>query len=263
VNPWLLWTEPLQLPTYFTLLMTGFALATFVLRDEALARGVPPRVVMDAALRVLPAVLIGARLFHVVLEEPAAYLRDPWSALSPAGGWVFYGGLAAGVLVLRRFVRSQPGLSLWTLADCFAPAVAFGLVFGRLGCLGAGCCHGRPADWPLGVEVPWSIVYYRPGRLPEALLGVPVHPTPIYEGALCLGLYAALSRYGRRWPPGATALTFFGAYGLGRAFIELFRGDVMRGLWLGGWLSTSQIIGLVTGGMSLALVWRMTRVRSH
>jgi phosphatidylglycerol:prolipoprotein diacylglycerol transferase len=136
------------------------------------------------------------------------------------------------------------------------PATAFGLVYGRLGCLGAGCGYGRPATWPFGWEVPWSIRYYRRGLLPEELLAVPLHPAPLYESLGCLVLFVALSKVrATQTFAGQTALSFVLGYGLLRVVVEAFRADVIRGVYAGGWLSTSQLIslGLVA---CVPLIWR-------
>ncbi len=233
--------------------MVGMALATGVLRREAQKLGMEPRVALDMVMFALPATLIGARLFHVLFEEPAYYAQHPLDALSPSAGWVFYGGLAGGALATYSYARNR-GLDAWTLADIYSPAIAFGLVFGRLGCLGGGCCYGRPASWPFGWEVPWSVVYFEHGQLPEAMLAVPLHPTPLYEAAFCLTLFVVLSRISeRRRFTGQIVLTLFASYGILRAGVELFRADVERGLWAG--VSTSQVIGLVTAAFALWL-WR-------
>jgi phosphatidylglycerol:prolipoprotein diacylglycerol transferase len=258
VHPWLVYTDTFRLPTYFTLLMLGLALATFVLRREALRHDLPARLPMDAALWVLPAALIGARLVHVVVEQPGYYAAHPLHVLSPQGGWVFYGGLAGALLAGWRFSARWAGTearpTFWGLADVFAPATAFGLVFGRIGCLGGGCCYGRPADWPLGTDVPWAVAYHWRGQVPEELLAVPLHPAPLYEALGCLGLFAWLSSVAsQRRFEGQVLLSFVAGYGLLRSLVEAFRADEARGLWLGGWLSTSQIVGLVTAGLAIAL----------
>ena len=90
---------------------------------------------------------------HVIIEQPRFYAQHPELILSPDGGLVFYGGLA-GALVAGLSYARRVGVSGWLLADIYAPATALGLVWGRVGCLGGGCCFGRPADWPLGVVVP-------------------------------------------------------------------------------------------------------------
>lgn len=255
MHPWLLYTGPLRLPTYFTLLMIGFALGTFVLRREALRDRIPVRDVMDAALWMLPSALVGARLVHVVVEAPGYYAQHPLDALSPLAGWVFYGGALGGILAVVAHARYR-GHDPWRLLDHFTLATALGLVFGRLGCLGGGCCFGRVADWPLGVAVPWAIRYYRRGQLPEELVAVPLHPAPLYEIGLVLVLFVALSRLRERQRfAGQIFLAFLATYGVGRSLIEVFRADVERGLFLGGWLSTSQIIGIATA-LAVAIVWR-------
>ena len=68
-------------------------------------------------------------------------------------GGVFYGGLIAAVVVALWYLRRHR-MPLWTVTDVFAPGIALGHVIGRLGCLFAGCCFGRPTD------VPWAITFH-------------------------------------------------------------------------------------------------------
>lgn len=253
--PWLWYGDAFRLPTYFTMLMVGLAVATFVLRREARRVGLEPRVAIDAAIVALPASLVGARLAHVLIEAPDRYLRDPWLALSPEAGFVFYGGFFGGLLALWSYTR-RAGVSLGDVCDVFSPATAFGLVFGRLGCLGGGCCHGRPADWPFGAEVPWSVAYHTRGQLPDAWLALPLHPAPLYEAAGCVALFVVLCGVAaRRRFAGHVLLAFLVGYGALRSVVEVFRADTERGLWLGGWVSTSQVVGLTTAVVALWL-WR-------
>jgi hypothetical protein len=61
------------------------------------------------------------------------------------------------------------------------------------------------------------------------------------------------------WP--GAEVSVMGAEGavniIGRSAIEVFRGDTARGLWFGGWLSTSQIVGL--GSAAIAAAWLARR----
>lgn len=253
MHPVLLHTDWVRLPTYFTSLMVGFSLASFVLRREALRRGLPVRQVIDLALWVVPLALIGSRIAHIVLVDPTTWRTHPMTLLS-GGGFVFYGGAAGGLLAVA-------GWSWWTArsarvyADCLAPATAFGLAWGRLGCLGGGCCYGKPAAWPLGVEVPWGIRYLRPsGPMPEALLGVPLHPAPLYAAACALTLFVVLSRLAERQRyDGQIAAAFLVLYGLVRIGLEAVRFDLTRGMYLGGWVSTSQLISAAAIATGLVL----------
>lgn len=257
MHPWLyvgeLGGEPLRLTTYMSAITFGFVVATLALRREIAASGLRARDVYDIAILILPAAWIGARLF-MVFEEPARFWSDPWELVRPGAGWAFYGGfILSAVLVLLQARRR--GLDPWAVGDVFSPVFPLGIVFGRLGCLGAGCCHGRPADWPLGVEVPWSVRYYLEGRIPEELRGVSLHPAPLYESFLGLALFVLLTSVHRRQRfTGQTGALLLMGYGAGRFVVELFRGDLERSFYLSGWLSTSQVTGLVGVGAGL-LLW--------
>ena len=50
-------------------------------------------------------------------------------------------------------------------------------VTGRLGCFAAGCCYGKPTD------VPWAVVFTNPLAAANVgtPLGIPLHPTQLYE----------------------------------------------------------------------------------
>lgn len=264
MHPWLIYTDSLQLPTYFTCLMLGFALALAFVRREALRSELSPKVVLDAVFWLLPAALIGARLAHVILVDPDTYVRDPMLFFMPTGGWVFYGGYVGAMVAGWRYAVRR-GVSWAQLVDCYAIAIPFGLIWGRLGCLGGGCCFGRSADFPFGVEVPWSVIYTARGHLPDEFLAVPLHPAPVYAmlNAAILVLIIGWIRRHQRFD-GEAMLAFVGLYGLGRSVLEVFRADASRGLYLGGWLSTSQIIGLFTAGVAFALwtAWRRSSIPS-
>lgn len=255
MHPWLWQGADFGLPTYITSISFGFLVATWALAREIRVSGIPPRHIYDIALVILPSAWIGARLF-MVFEEPARFLASPLDLVRPGTGWVFYGGFAlAAVMVLLQAKRR--GLDRWAVGDTFSPVFPLGIVFGRLGCLGAGCCHGRPADWPLGVEVPWAVRYYQPGRVPEVLRGVALHPSPLYESLLGLLLFAVLTTVHRRQRfTGQTGALLLMGYGGGRFMLEFFRGDLERSYHLGGLLSTSQAIGLVGVALGM-LLWRV------
>jgi prolipoprotein diacylglyceryltransferase len=77
--------------------------------------------------------------------------------------------------------------------------------------------------------------------------------------ALLLGLLG-LWLLRRRKVPGTVALWLVFLYSLARIAIEAFRGDSIRGVWLDGAASTSQLIGVVSA--VVALVW-LLRLRGR
>ncbi len=245
------------LTTYVTAIAVGLSVATFVVRRESRRLGLPVRAVFDVALLVLPAGVLFGRLIGA-LSEPSAWWADPVNRLLYTGGFTFYGSFL-GVLVSLWIAAPWRGLDPRRVLDVFCVAMPLGAAFGRLGCLGAGCCHGRPADWPWGVEVPWSVRYYAEGTVPDPLLAVPLHPTPLYDSLGLLALFVGLTWHLRRpSAPGTTfALTLVG-YAALRSTTEMFRGDLVRGFVLDGLLSTAQAtsVPVLLTGLVLLWAWR-------
>src|SRR5258705_1606408 len=158
-------------------------------------------------------------------------------------------------------------MPFWTTCDAFAPAIALGHVTGWLGCCAAGCCYGKQTD------VPWAVIFTKPAAQANVgtPLGIPLHPTQLYESAtelLILIVLLATERRGRPFP-GRTFWLYMILYAVSRYIIEFYRGDP-RGIVFG--MSTSQFISLLLGPLAIAmLVWlskttpetpqRMTRRR--
>jgi phosphatidylglycerol:prolipoprotein diacylglycerol transferase len=255
VHPVLIDLGFLRIPTYGVLLYSGIVLAIFLASRRARLVGLSSTHVMDLAAWVVLCGLAGAKIL-LVITDPSylTSLSGVWGLLR-AGG-VFYGGLVAAlgaaVVLLRRFK-----LPFFPVADVLAPSVALGHFFGRLGCFSAGCCYGRSCG------APWGVVFTHPlaAEISGTPLGVPLHPTQLYEAAFNLANYAFLAWLFRRRPPAGSVLgAYMMSYGVARFVIEFFRGDPDRGFVLGGALSTSQAIAavMVPLGMGI-LVWAQKR----
>src|SRR5687767_11605977 len=212
--------------------------------------GLDPNRVLDLGIYIIIAALIGAKLLLLIVDFDQ-FSRSTADLLSLArSGGVFYGGLILAVAVAFWYVIKHR-LPLWTTCDVFAPGIALGHVTGRLGCLAAGCCYGRPT------QLPWGITFTNPLAAANVgtPLGIPLHPTQIYEAGAELLILVFLLATERRGKPFA-GRTFWGymfLYAVSRYIIEMFRGDP-RGEVLG--VSTSQFISLVLAPLSIVmLVW--------
>lgn len=234
----------LSIPGYFFFLTLGFMLATNIIIRETERAKDDVRTMLDLAILVLIGGLVGGRLGHILFEMPQLYIEHPEYILQFwRGGLVYYGGFLFCALIAIVFCRVKK-LNFWRVADIFAMGTAFGLVFGRMGCLSAGCCYGKPADFPGGWMVPWNITFFS-GQVPPELRGIPLHPTQIYEAVCCVFLYIGLVVLRRRQTfDGQIIWVFLASYAVLRTLIEVFRFDEDRGVYLGGALSTSQIISI-------------------
>jgi phosphatidylglycerol:prolipoprotein diacylglycerol transferase len=232
---------PFTLHTYGVLLAIAFLAGLWVASRQAKRAGMDSGRIVDMAVWVLIAGLVGAKLLLVIVDW--RYFADrPGELLSIfQSGGVFYGGLIGGILVAWWYARRYqlPG---WRTADVLVPGVAVGQALGRLGCFAAGCCWGAPA------QVPWAVTFtdVYAARAVGTPLDTPLHPSQIYESvAVFLIFFVLLWLAPRKRFHGQVALAYVALYSLARFGLEFLRGDPDRGTWFHSTLSTSQIISIV------------------
>jgi phosphatidylglycerol:prolipoprotein diacylglycerol transferase len=251
--PRLLELGPITVYTYGVLLAAAYLVGLKLAMVRAKARGLDQTRVLDLGIYIIISALVGAKLLLFVTDA-RTYIDNPRELLTLArSGGVFYGGLILAVVVALWYIR-RIGLPLWTTCDVFAPGIALGHVVGRLGCLFAGCCYGKPTTRP------WGITFTDPFAAANVgtPLNVPLHPTQLYEAgaeALILVLLLATESRGRRFP-GRTFWLYMFLYAISRYVIEIFRGDP-RGMV--GVLSTSQFISVLLAPLALVMLIYLAR----
>ena len=172
--------------------------------------------------------------------SPVAAIENP--------GLVFFGAPAGGAIGFIYAARKF-GVPVGRFADVALPALPAAHAMGRIGCFLGACCYGHPWDGPFAVTYthPLSAASTPP---------VPRHPAPLYEsiGLLLLALiFASLPL--RDAGSGRRIFHYLAAYGVLRIVVESFRGDAVRGVFLDGAVSTSQILALFVVAGSIAALW--------
>jgi phosphatidylglycerol:prolipoprotein diacylglycerol transferase len=244
----------LTIYTYGVLLAGAYLLGLQFALRRARTRGLNPQRVMDLGIWIIVSALVGAKLLLLIVNF-RQFSGSPRELLGLVrSGGVFYGGLIAGVATALWYIRRYH-LPLWTTTDVFAPGIALGHVVGRLGCLMAGCCFGRPTT------MPWAITFRDPAATANVgtPLGVPLHPTQLYEAAAEAAILLALillERRGRSFP-GRTFWSYLVLYGVSRFVIEFYRGD-SRGMVFNV-LSTSQFISLLLVPLGIVMLLLLGR----
>lgn len=239
--------------TYGVLLAAAYLLGLKLAMVRARARGLDSARVLDLGIYIIISALVGAKLL-LLITDFHTFKNDPRELLTLArSGGVFYGGLILAVAVALWYIR-RVGLPLWTTCDVFAPGIALGHVIGRFGCLFAGCCYGRPTTKP------WGITFTDPFAAANVgtPLGIPLHPTQLYEAGaelLILALLLATERRGRPFS-GRTFWLYMLLYGVSRFIIEFYRGDD-RGMV--GVFSTSQFISLLLVPLAIVMLVYLSR----
>jgi phosphatidylglycerol:prolipoprotein diacylglycerol transferase len=254
VYPEILSLGPITVYTYGVLLAAAYLLGLRLAMVRAAGHGLDPTRTLDLGIAIIVSALVGAKLLLVVVDFDH-YRASPTDVLSVlrAGG-VFYGGLIAAVGVAFWYMRRHR-MPLWATCDVFAPGIALGHAVGRLGCLAAGCCFGRQTTLPWGITFTSPVAHANSGTA----LGVPLHPTQLYESAaelLILGVLLLTEKKGRPFE-GRTFWTYMVLYGISRFAIEFFRGDE-RGVVFGA-VSTSQFISLILVPLAIGMLFYLSR----
>src|SRR5213594_1348314 len=254
--PRLLELGPITVYTYGVLLAAAYLFGLQLARVRARDRGLDANRVLDLGIYIIISALVGAKLL-LLITDFKSFTADPRELLTLArSGGVFYGGLIVAVVVALWYIR-RVGLPLWTTCDVFAPGIALGHVVGRFGCLFAGCCFGKPTTKP------WGITFTDPFAAANVgtPLGVPLHPTQLYEaGAELLILIVLLMTERKGKPfPGRTFWLYMLLYAVSRFIIEVYRGDE-RGMV--GMFSTSQFISLLLAPIAVVMLIYLARAGS-
>jgi phosphatidylglycerol:prolipoprotein diacylglycerol transferase len=247
---------PLPVHTYGFLIAVGFLMAVGVIRRLAERSKLDVDRTLDLTFWCLVVGFGGARLLYVITRF-STFMMDPVSIFRVwEGGLVFLGGPLA-VLPFLVWYFKKYRLPMWSTADALVPGLTIAHAMGRLGCLAAGCCYGKPTDLPWGIRLTSELV-------DPLVRGVALHPTQLYESASLLALFLGLLWVHRaRKFEGQVALTYFMAYPIIRSVIEVFRGDQIRGFVIDQVLSTSQFLSIwVFVGAAFLLLRRLRQVNA-
>jgi phosphatidylglycerol---prolipoprotein diacylglyceryl transferase len=250
--PRLLELGPLTVYTYGLLLAAAYLFGLKLALTRAAARGLDAAKVLDLGIYIIISALVGAKLL-LLITDYRTFSTNPAELLTLVrSGGVFYGGLILALWYIRR-----AGLPLWTTCDVFAPGIALGHVIGRFGCLFAGCCYGKPTS------LPWGITFTDPFAAANVgtPLGVPLHPTQLYEAGaefVILMILLATERRGRPFP-GRTFWLYMLLYAASRFVIEFYRGDPRGSV---GIFSTSQFISVVLAPLAVVMLVYLARTQA-
>ena len=243
--------------------LAGIVLAWWHLSKMAKAPGSPmgQRHVDDLFFYVTLGVILGGRLGYALFYKPELFTgwtgseTVSWDLLRLwDGGMTFHGGVL-GTVIAIAWVAWRGSLSFIRVCDYVAVNVGFGMLFGRLANFVNGELWGRPTD------VSWAMIF------PSDPLGLPRHPSQLYEAALegALVISVLLPVFWKtraRYRPGLLVGLFTVLVAGARFVVEFFREPdaelahrvAETGLSQGQWLS----IPLILAGLGL-VAWSLMR----
>ena len=181
--------------------------------------------VLTEAYMLLGAI-IGAKIMYIALSFDIIDWVRVLSSLEEIGaflnsGFVFYGGLigALSSLLIASFIHKK-NYFLFFENIAFVIPLMHGI--GRIGCFLSGCCYGIPYTGPLAVVYSFS--------------DTPCFPVQLLEAGLLFLLFVFLLIY--RLKEGKYSFEIYlMSYSVIRIITEQFRGDTVRGVFLGQGIS--------------------------
>ena len=246
--PFITLSDKIQIPLYGPVFLVGLVIAIIIAIKKAPDYGVTKEDMLLASIIGGVGMLIGAKLLYFITKLPKIianfnkFLKlistDFEGAINYAfGGLVFYGGLIGAILGAYLYCRKYK-VNFIGIADIYAPLIALIHGFGRVGCFLAGCCYGVEYHGFLSVTFPYN-------ELVPELCEVPRVPIQLIEAGFNFIFFAVLFTImnKKKLKPGSALGIYLIYYTIIRFFLEMFRGDIIRGKI--GVLSTSQIVSLI------------------
>lgn len=194
---------------------------------------------------------VGAKLLYIITVIPVlpnAIKTLGWQETITRimqGGFVFYGGLAGGILGIYIYSKVFK-ISFKKLVMILVPTTPILHSIGRIGCLCAGCCYGKEYH---GFG---HIIFNNYSKYSSVPIGVPLFPTQIVESICNLVIFIILLVTYKRFKGTYKTIALYAVlYSVVRFILEFYRGDVSRGILLG--LATSQWISILLFVIGIAL----------
>lgn len=250
---------PLTVHFYALFILLGIVVALKIGAGRYRAAGGLSSELFDLAIYVIPAGIIGGRLYHVI-TTPELYFGDQSTQGSHGdfanafkiweGGMGIWGAVALGVLTAFVFYRKRPrSVDFATALDALAPGILVAQAIGRLGNWFNAELFGGPTTVPWALSIPSN---KRPGGYESFST---FHPTFLYESLWCLlvALILVKAPLIKVLKPGSIFLAYVASYSLGRIWIEALRIDSAHhifGIRLNDWVASISLI------ISLLFIWR-------
>jgi len=222
---------PITIHGYGLMIAIGLLAAILLATYRAKRKGMNEDIVFNIIIIAVVFGFLGAKIMYLIVEFKA-FLADPLGQLISGSGFVVYGGIIMGAGAAFVYCRMKK-VSFLKHFDLFMPSIAVAQGFGRVGCLGAGCCYGKETESFL------HIIFHNSPLAPN---NVQLIPTQVYSSLGNFAIAAILLIYASKDRKlGNTGLLYMALYSVFRFGIEFFRADHRGAV---GPFSTSQFISL-------------------
>jgi phosphatidylglycerol---prolipoprotein diacylglyceryl transferase len=263
MHPRLFTIGPVTVYSYGLMLGIGFIAASILLTKELRRKGLDQNLGGTITFLAMVFGIAGSKILYLI-ENWEYFVRAPFEMTFSPGGLTWYGGFILATITIMMYARRKK-VSFLKICDAAAPGLLLAYGIARIGCHLAG-----DGDYGMPTNVPWAAVYsngtYPPSvafrDFPEIVqrYGVngivpdttPVHPAPLYEFIIGVGLFFLLWKFRlMKYPDGKLFMIYLILSGAARFAVEFIRINP-RILW---GLSEAQLFALVMIALGLYGIW--------
>jgi phosphatidylglycerol:prolipoprotein diacylglycerol transferase len=211
-----------HLSTYWTIYAIAIILGAMLVFHRIYQAGYPVEHITNGSLLTIMGGTLGAFLFR----GAAVTIQLVFSTgdLTWTGGSSVIGMLLGGIITAYVYIRKH-GYPLGHIFDLGIVPIPLGQAIGRLGCLAAGCCYGKPTSSWIGIFLRnhqgiWATRY----------------PTQLMSSAINFGIFLVLILFETHqkknnkesWPfSGFIFLLYIELFSIHRFLIEFLRADTI------------------------------------
>lgn len=236
---------PLTIQVWGLFVAIGLAVAAAYAARLAVRAKLDKSAMLDFALAIIVAALVGSRVFYVLAYDPGILTSDPLEALRVwHGGFSSFGGFIGAAVAAVWFAKKRH-INFTRYGDIAAYVLPLGYGIGRIGCF---LIHDH-----LGVLCPMcalAVQFPDGARLDHGLL-------LSLTGFGIFAVFVAVRRFSRR-EPGAGSMTylplFMLLYGCVRFVLDFFRARdlaIVDAHYFGLTPAQYGCLALVAGGIAL------------
>ncbi len=230
------------------MIAVGFELAILYFFFSIKKEQLPLNFILNLIIGIIVFSIIGARILHVLMYLPYYTLYPLRIIRLWEGGMTLQGGLIFSISFSIYYIKTHH-LPLDKIADCAAPAIAFGFSIGRIGCFLNGCCYGLPSSF--------GFVFPLNSPAGEFSSGQTLFPTQLISSLnlLIMGIVLHLLRK-KNIARDRLLPLFLILYSVHRFLIEFLRGDTSPVAFN---LTSFQIISIILALFSF--IWWKTGLK--
>lgn len=269
----------LQIAFYGITIAIGMLVGYFVAEKQAKKFGQSVDTLLDFAIVVIIASVIGARAYYVIFHWDA-FKGDFWSVFNlRTGGLAIYGAVIVAIITAVIFTKIKK-INFGSFADICVPGLLIGQIIGRWANFFNREAFGSYTDNLFAMCMDRSAVSYE-YRMSEAMLSIEfankpdalnkileqinnvvtingtsyiqAHPTFLYESLWNLGVFIFVLLYANRKKFNGELLCWYSVlYGVGRFWVESLRTDQLF-LW-NSQIPVSMVVGVLMAVCGLAFI---------